>query len=35
MWLKAWIEILADDDYLENYLNQELDRYEEEVLLAL
>ena len=30
MWPKAWIEILADDDYLKNYINQELDRYEEE-----
>jgi hypothetical protein len=30
MWLKAWIEMLADDDCLKNYLNQELDRYEEE-----
>ena len=29
MWPKAWIEILADDDYLKNYINQELDRYEE------
>jgi hypothetical protein len=30
MWPKAWIEMLADDDYLKNYTNQELDRYEEE-----
>ena len=30
MWPKAWIEILADDDYLKNYVNQELDLYEEE-----